>query len=586
MQKFLLSINYKTNQISIVEASNKIDTLDNEKLFLLFNGHLLNSERLINELKIEKKDSIISILESAYQHWGIDFLKKLEGSFTLVIQDKEKETLFIAKDKIGIQPLYFTQREEIFIVGTHLRDFKKINNIELIVDPSSLANYFQFGFVLQPNSIFKECFKVRSGAYIQYDQQQNSYKSKHYWKLEDSYLKEKNLITEDEVIKHADTLLQESIAKNTKNSNFGLSLSGGYDSSTLTAIAQAQSDTKVDTFTIGFHENAINEAPYAKEIAKHLGTNHHEHYFTAKDALELIPEMSQVYDEPFADHASSPTMITSQLLKKNNIDNLIAGDGGDEVFATAEDVHFFERLQKTPAAFKNLIAKPLCSLDLNHVPYLKSYNNFPKKFNKLMQILSAGNVPQMILARNTLFLEQELKLQIKGYEQPILTSFDEIKFNEHSECVDQIIGTYFKTTMIDGELVKSYSAMNSNNIRLSTPYLESGLIDYMAKVPSSVKIKNGIKKYILKEISYKYIPKELIERPKCGFDIPFSSWMRKELKDILYSQINKERLTKDNIFYTSSILHIRDQFYAGNDIYKYKLWRIFIFQLWYEKIKG
>ena len=203
-----------------------------------------------------------------------------------------------------------------------------------------------------------------------------------------------------------------------------------------------------------------------------------------------------------------------------------------------------------------------------------------------MQILSAKDIPQMILARNTLFLEQELKSQIKEYVQPISTSFDEIEFNGYSECVDQIIGTYFKTSMIDGELVKSYSAMNSNDIRLSVPFLESGLIDYMAQIPSSIKIKDGIKKYILKEISYKYIPKELIERPKCGFDIPFSSWMKNELKDILFAQVNEERLTKDNIFYTSSILNIRDQFYAGNDIYKYKLWRIFIFQLWYEKIKG
>jgi asparagine synthase (glutamine-hydrolysing) len=136
--------------------------------------------------------------------------------------------------------------------------------------------------------------------------------------------------------------------------------------------------------------------------------------------------------------------------------------------------------------------------------------------------------------------------------------------------------------MADGELVKSYSSMNHENIRLSTPYLNSKLIDYMAKVPSDIKVKNGIKKHILKEIAYQYIPKELIERPKCGFDIPFSTWMRNELKDILYSQINKKRLDKDKLFYTSTILTIRDKFYAGNDAYKYKLWRIFIFQLWYE----
>jgi asparagine synthase (glutamine-hydrolysing) len=586
MQNFLLFINYKKDQISILEQSDEIKFIENELLFLLFNGHLLNESSLCSELAITAESSTIELLENAYQKWGIDFLKKLEGTFTLVIHDKKEKHVYIAKDKIGVQPLYFTQTKDAFVVGTHLRNFKKIDNLELTVDPSSLANYLQFGFVLQPNSIFKGCHKVRSGAYIYHNLQQKQSESKHYWKLESSYEKKKLLISEEEVVEHAHELLQKSLSQNVQNSDYGLSLSGGYDSSTLTAIAQAQSNKKVDTFTIGFHENAINEAPYAKEIAKHLGTNHHEHYFTAEDALDLIPKMSQVYDEPFADHASSPTMLTSQLLKKNNIKNLIAGDGGDEVFATAEDVHLFERLQKTPAPFKNLIAKPLTALDLNKIPYLRDYNNLPKKFNKLIQILAAEDIPQMILARNTLFLEQELKLQIKGYVEPISTSFEEIEFNGYSECVDQIIGTYFKTTMIDGELVKSYSAMNSNNIRLSTPFLESGLIDYMAQIPSSIKIKEGIKKYILKEISYKYIPKKLIERPKCGFDIPFSSWMKNELKDILYAQINEERLTKDNIFYTSSILKIRDQFYAGHTAYKYKLWRIFIFQLWYQKIKG
>jgi asparagine synthase (glutamine-hydrolysing) len=565
VKNFLTSIDKKTHTLSIIEHYNNMHSLEQEHLSILFTGEK-------SKLDIAK----------AYKKKGILFLQELEGSFTCLIHDKLQHKLFIAKDKVGIEPLYFTSIKNQIIVGTHLRTFHKVKDFSAIVNPSAIGEYLQFGFILQPNTIFKKCYKVCSGEYISFDLNKNTYKASNYWKLESCYKTAKTEKTETIILKETDTLLQEAIEKNTKNSAFGLSLSGGYDSATLTAICQQQNEQKIDTFTIGFHDKKINEAPHAKNIAKHLGTRHHEYYFTEQDAIDLIPTMCNVYDEPFADHASTPTMLTSQLLQKKGLSNLIAGDGGDEVFATAEDVHFFNRLQNTPMLLKKLCATSLNSIKMNKLPYFKNLNNLPKKQNKLSQLLLAKSIPQMIYSRNTLFMEKELQTTIKNYTQVIHSSFNNINFYGHAEAVDEVIGSYFKTTMVDGELVKSYSAMNYLDIKLSIPFLNIELIDYMAKVPSKIKIKNNVKKYLLKEIAHTYIPKTLIDRPKSGFDIPFSLWMRKELKDILYSQISKERLDKDNIFYTSSILYIRNQFYAGNDAYKYKLWRIFIFQLWYE----
>jgi asparagine synthase (glutamine-hydrolysing) len=398
-------------------------------------------------------------------------------------------------------------------------------------------------------------------------------------------MQEKVFTDEEMLLKKTDLLLNEIVKETTQDSHFAFSLSGGYDSSTIAAIAQQQSDKKLDTFTIGFHDKNIDEAPHAKAIAKHLGTNHHEHYFSGEDALSIIPKMCEVFDEPFSDYGAAPTMITSELLKKEDIKRLIAGDGGDEVFATAENVHGFQRLQKTPKPLRKLMASLVNSIRTQRVPYLKNYNNLPIKQNKLHQLLLADTIPKMIYSRNRLFLDSELTLHIKRYHSLLETSFDNIDFKGYAETVDEVIGSYFKTTMVDGELVKSYSAMNYHNINLATPFLDERLLNHMAQVPSSLKIKNGIKKYLLKEIAHRYIPKVLMDRPKSGFDIPFGSWMRNELKDLLYFNINKERLDKDNIFYTSSILKIRDLFYAGNDAYKYKLWRIFIFQLWYAEFK-
>ncbi|HIP51461.1 MAG TPA: hypothetical protein EYG94_05155 [Campylobacterales bacterium] len=583
MKKFLLNINKETKSINIIEQSHKTETLDNDKLFLLFLGEIPNRKKLLNILNITNTEILdVNLILACYQKWGITLLEQLEGSFSLIIHDKNKNKLYVAKDKIGIQSLYFTSLNNSITIGSHVKAFQKIKGLQLDINPNALGNYLQFGYILQPQTIFKECYKVQSGEYISFDLTTHDYTKTIYWTVESIYSKEKTLQSEANILDEAHTLLQKAVEESTLNGSYGLSLSGGYDSSTLAAITQKQSANKIDTFTIGFHENKINEAPHAKAIAAHLGTNHHEHYFTAKDALELIPKMCTVYDEPFADHASAPTMLTAQLLKANNITNLIAGDGGDEVFATAEDVHFFGRVDNTPAFLKKILSMPLEYIPMRKVPFLRNHNNLPKKLDKLKNVLKAKNIAQMIQSRNTLFLEQELKTCIKDYTQAIQTNFDDIEFGRHAQTVDEIIGTYFKTTMTDGELVKSYASMNKQGITLSTPFLNTDLINYMAKVPASIKIKNDIKKYLLKEISHLYLPKQLMDRPKCGFSIPLSSWMRSELKDILYLQINNKRLDKDNIFYTSYVINIRNQFYLGNEAYKYKLWRIFIFQLWYE----
>ena len=563
MKHFLISIDKKNRNFKIIEHSETIKVIDNEKFLMLFDGDTPN------------------ILQ-AYEERGIDILKTIEGAFSFFLYDKLAEKIFIAKDKVGIKPLYYANINSYLIVGTHLKRFSKINNFLAEVNPSSLGEYLQFGFVLQPHTIFKDAYKVAAGEYLSFSTNDFTPISKKYWKLEECYQQEKIVFNESEVIEKIDGILKKTIIKEIQSPTFGFSLSGGYDSSTLVAMAQRESDKKVDTFTIGFDAKQINEAPYAKKIANFLGTNHHEHYFNEDDALEVIPQIAKIFDEPFADYAAAPTIITTKLLKQEGIDKLIAGDGGDEVFATAENVQCFNYLQKIPTLLKKSMAKILNSVKLQHLPYLKNYNNLPIKQHKLYQLLIAKKIPQMVYSRNILFLEEELSLNIKGYQPLPYNSFDTIEFTHHAQTVDEVIGSYFKTTMVDGELVKSYSTTNHLDISLATPFLNVELIEQMAQVPSSLKIKDGIKKYLLKEIAHSYLPKELMERPKAGFAIPFSSWMRGALKELLYEQINQQRLDKDNIFYTSSILKIRDQFYAGNEAYKYKLWRVFIFQLWYE----
>jgi asparagine synthase (glutamine-hydrolysing) len=574
-----LSLSYDTNKNS--------DLIESEESLLLFNGTIFNQSSLREEVGSLLSSSTVEFLVLCYKKWGVDLLKRVEGKFSLIIFDKREEQLILAKDKVGVLPLNFYYSKDLIIFGSRVSDFKEAPGFTPTISPEGLALYLQFGYIIQPNTIFDGCYKVKSGELTFFDLSKREYFNHAYWKLESLYEEEKFSYGEDTIVQEAHTLLKQSLQKTEVASEpVALSLSGGYDSSTLAALLKRESGHRVESFTIGFEERCINEAPYAKEIAKYLGIAHHEYYFKAEDALRIIPKLSEVYDEPFADHAASPTLLTAELIREEGIDNLFIGDGGDEVFATADDVHFFQRIQQIPKGLRAALVAPLKRVDVEKIPYFNTLYNLPTKCDKFLEILSADTITQMTETRTKLFREKELQRFVKGYGEPRATTFNEICFNGSSETVDEIIGTYFKTSMIDGELVKSYSATNHQNIHISTPFLDEKLIAYMARVPSDIKIKEGIKKYILKEIAHQHIPKSLLDRPKSGFDIPFSLWMREELKDLVYDQINEKRLNEENIFYTSSIIKLRDDFYEGNNNYKYKLWRVFIFQLWYEKRKG
>jgi len=577
---FNIFFSYRSNQNSV--------HLNNLDIFLFLVGKISNQAELEILLNCENKMfSTITLIEIAYNKWGLKFIEKIEGSFVIIIYDKQSKKLLLIKDKIGKIPLNYYHSNDKIIFASSLQNFKKVSTFIPSINPRSLASYLQHGSILQPNTILNECYKIKSGHYRDFNLIEKKSKEEAYWKLEESYLAPRINASESTIINNADKLIQKSIEKSyIKDTKIALSLSGGYDSSTIAFFLQEKSTQKINTFTIGFNKKDINEAIDAKAIAKHIGTSHHEHYFTGEDALKIVPKLCKIYDEPFAEYAATPTVLIAQLIQQDNIHDIFVGDGGDEVFATADDTEFFQRIHSIPHKIRENITLPFKKFPMEKIPYLGKMYNFPTKYTKLLQILSSKNIPKTIEARNILFREEELHHLIQNYTTPIRTTFDEIDFRGNQETVDEIIGTYFKTSMTDGELVKSYNAMNRYNISLQTPFLDEELIAYMATIPSSIKIKDNIKKYILKEIAHQYIPKSLLARPKSGFDIPFSEWMRRELKELVYAQINEKRLNEDKLFYTSSIINIRDNFYQGNDSYKYKLWRIFIFQLWYENFKG
>ncbi len=567
------------------------DSLFSEKKFLLdryfvnFNGNLYNKNSLCKNIDLKECNTKIFIA-SLFEKYQSDMFQMLKGIYSISIYDKESKKLFLARDRVGLKSFYIYFKDNSLLFGNSLQDFYKDKSFEKKIDKNGLALYLSYGYVLQPYTIFENTHKIKSGHFIEFDIKSKSFFQHPYWKLESCYNDKKPIINEKDVLSKAEELLYKSISKRLEpTASLASSLSGGYDSSIVAALLSKQNEKKLNTFTIGFHQEKINEAKYAKEIASHLGTDHHEHYFSDEDAINIVPKLSDVYDEPFADYGATPTVLMSMLVKEAGFDTLFVGDGGDEVFATADDVAKFDKILNIPYSGKMALYTMMNAINPLKIPYIKSYQNLPTKYYKFLQILKSKTVADMVKAKPILFFDKEIELLLKKDDIDFKTVFDEIDFPSNAETVDQVIGCYFKTTMVDAELVKSFQATRYSNITIKEPLLDKELINFMAKVPSEIKIKDGIKKYILKEIAHKHIPKSLLDRPKSGFDIPFSLWLKGPLKELLYTHINEKRLEEDNLFDTTMILDIRDKFYNGNESYKYKLWTIFLFQLWYEKIK-
>ena len=577
--KISFSQQYHDSKVSLFDK-----TTSTANISIQFQGSLYNKKTLASTLSLPQETEDTSLLIAAYQKWGTALLKELDGIFSFALIDSDKALLFLAKDRVSVHPIFYYHDENSFLFSSSLNQLSHFKHFQKSINPASLANYFTYGYIMQPNTIYKDCYKLKSGHFLLFDLSNKTLKEEKYWDLGDSYSSPKLDIGEEEFKIEAKKLLQNSIKKRLVGvDSFGASLSGGYDSSTIVALLQEQSNKNIDTFTIGFEDESINEAPDAKKIATHLGTQHHEHYFLAKDALHIIPKLATVYDEPFYDNGSIPTTLLASLIKDEEIGTIFAGDGGDEVFATADDIERFDRILSVPQTLRSSVYHALNILNPSHIPYINEKQNFPTRYYKFINFLKAASIPEMVKVKMTLFHPYEIKQLINDQEIEFPTVFDDIYFGEHAQSVDKVIGSYFKTFLTDGELIKTTQAFAYENIAIREPYLDYALIDFMARVPSDIKIKNGIKKNILKQIAYDYIPKNLLDRPKKGFSIPFSRWMKHELKPLLMETLSEENLNKDGILETKYVINIRNNFLKGKEEYKYKLWSILLYQLWYEK---
>ncbi len=578
-------------RLSILDlSSHGHQPMAHEQLELVYNGEVYNFKEIRKELEAHnytfESDSDTEVILKAYHQWGIKAVDKFNGMFSIAIYDKANAKLILIRDRAGVKPLYFYQDSNSILFASELKSFHQIETFKKSINKNALALYLQYGYVPQPYTIFENTHKLKAGCYLEIDLNTQKVEETTYWDVIDYYNKPKLKISDTEAFEETESLLKTSFEyRMVADVPVGIFLSGGYDSSIVTAMLQSNSANKINTFTIGFHEKGFDEAPYAKAVADYLGTNHTEYYCTQKDALDIIPKLPEIYDEPFGDVSGIPTTLVSELARKDVTVSLSA-DGGDEIFAGyskhQDSLDYYNRYVKIPKPIKAVLQSGLKHIDPNKIPYFKNTYNFETKYKKLQNVLNAKNAADIMKLTSQFFTNQQIQTLLKEPTVELKTHFDD-DVAEHNDQINRMLAIDYKTYMLDDILTKVDRAGMSVSLEGREPLLDYRLIEFAAQLPSNLKYRDGQQKWLLKEITHKYLPKKMMDRPKQGFGVPITEWFKDELKEYFMVYLDGDRLSSEDLFNPDEVVKLRDKYLSGNSEGADRLWRILMFEMWYEK---
>jgi asparagine synthase (glutamine-hydrolysing) len=580
----------------------------NDKLTIVFNGEIYNHNDLRRELKDNynknfRGSSDTETLIEAIKEWGVKkTLKKINGMFAFGLYNSENNTFILARDIVGEKPLYYSkiikEKNYSVVFGSEIKIFnffplfnKKIN-LEAV-------NYQQlYKYIPNPISIYENVFKVNPGSYIEIDLSNLSFKENKYWNVDDLISSSKeNLfkVNEDDNLNIIENSISESINEQLLGDvEIGAFLSGGIDSSLVTAIAQKNSVKKIKTFTVGFNNSEFNEAENAKKIANYLKTDHNEIYLNSKDLINTVPNINDIYDEPFSDSSQIPTFLISKFASKK-VKVCLSGDGGDELFAGYNRYYVTKKSWKfittLPYFFRFIVSKILLAIPPHNwdkilskieflIPKYNKFIHYGDKIHKGAECLNAKNIMDLyyVLISDLKYNYQDciLNFKFKHMELPQLE-------NNNLNSVEYLMRNDFINYLPNDILTKVDRAAMSNSLETRMPFLSKKIITNSWRTPYSLKIKNNQSKYILKNILYKYLPKNMIENKKKGFSLPLADWLRGDLRSWAEDYISKNSIEKFGIFdykKTQDLWHNHLSFKQNNHS---QIWNILVTQTWLEK---
>lgn len=563
---------------------------------MVFNGEIYNFKTLREELESISKSTVSwrghsdsEIILQGFAWWGIEeTLQKCEGMFAIVLWDRATQDLYLIRDRAGEKPLYYGYFNGVFGFASELKALKEHPKFCQEINRDALGQQMLHNCIPAPLSIYNGIYKLQPGHLLKITYSDFINKimpsSTSYWQL----MAQSRLYTEtqQDAVLELENLLR-SVVKDQMMADvpLGCFLSGGVDSSTIAALMQAQSHKPIKTFSIGFESPEYDEAIFAKSVAAHLGTDHTELYVTDRDALNVIPSLSQIYDEPFSDSSQIPTYLVSKLAKEQ-VTVALSGDAGDELFAgytrylLTENVR--SKINRIPAFMRESLARlsilstPKILATLNSI-FKLPITNFSDKTYKLASLLRAKNFDEFYLALTAHWL---------NYRQLVIGCElnSSLWYKEHAEmnAIEAMQYMDMRGYLPDDILVKVDRAAMANSLETRVPFLNHRVIEFASSLPFEYKINNGVSKHILRQVLYKYVPQNLIERPKKGFGIPIHQWLRGELREWTHDLLDSTTLAQQGYFNVSLVQQKLKDHMLGRANNGYYLWDILMFQQWLE----
>jgi|TARA_R110000737_G_scaffold345097_2_gene373188 asparagine synthase (glutamine-hydrolysing) len=591
MKNFQLGFGHR--RLSIIDLSeHSKQPMEVNGNWITFNGEIYNFKEIRAELE-QLGESFhtngdTEVILKSYAVWGKKCLERFIGMFAFVIYDKKKNQLFCARDRAGVKPFFYYQTDDLFLFGSELKTFHEHPNFKKELNLSAVGAFMQFGNVPSDLCIFENCHKLKAGHTLTFNLDKKTCETKQYWNVYDYYNAPKSKLSFVEAKVETEKIIQSAVDyRMVSDVPVGVFLSGGYDSACVAALLQKERSEKIKTFTIGVPDIGLNEAPYAKDVAKHLGTEHYEFNCTTKEAIELIDELPFNYDEPFADSSAIPTTLVSKMAREH-VTVALSADGGDETFAGYNRYDFLSRYQKKlnkiPSFARKGTAYLMDKVSSEKLPVLRDKYNFHNRYEKLKGILRDPSSESIMLSVSQQFTDKQLmELMQESIHFPTTAYISKELKSALQSPLSYMMAIDYQTYLVDDILQKVDRASMTVSLEGREPLLDHRIIEFSAQLPDDFKYRNGEKKYILKEIVHQYIPKEMMDRPKMGFAIPIANWMQNELKNHVEEYISESKIKEQGLFNWTAVSNLKSRFFSGRKELDSKLWYLLMFQMWYER---
>lgn len=596
--------------LDLTEAGSQPMLSPNSRYAIIFNGEIYNHLQIRKEIidsgksPIWKGHSDTETLLVGFELWGIQkTIEKCTGMFAFAIWCIKEKELVLGRDRVGEKPLYFGWQNnsdssniygKTFLFASELKALQMHPAFEGKINRNVLPLYLRHNYIPHPYSIYEGISKLTPGSLLFLSLADTSPKIVSYWSAENRVKESLGSPfqgNENEAIDHLEKLLKKAIGQQMiADVPLGAFLSGGVDSSTIVALMQSQSPRPIKTFSIGFHEDGYNEAIYAKEVANYLKTEHTELYVTHNEAIDVIPSIPTLYDEPFSDSSQIPTFLVSKMAK-NHVTVSLSGDAGDELFSGYNRYLFtnnlWGKISVIPTFLRKLTANgikkispeawnKLASLFLNN-----SYSNIGDKIHKGASILTSESIDELYLKTISHWIDST-NVVIDATEPITLLNSSSVDLG-FSNSIQKMMFKDFITYLPDDILVKVDRAAMGVSLETRVPFLDHEIIEFAWSLPQSMKIRDKKTKWILRQVLHRYVPESLIERPKMGFGIPIDKWLRGPLREWAESLMSESKIKNQGFFNYQAINSKWEEHLKGKRNWSYHIWDVLMFQAWLEK---